>query len=379
VTSGQGPLLLMTPGPTRVPDRVLAAGALPMIHHRTDEFSREVGSVVSGLGPLFGTASPVLPVHATGRGGTEAAIANLFSAGDEIAACCNGKFGAMWAAHAEAYGLTVHRMATDWSQDIDADELDRLLTRHPAVRAVTVTCTDTSTGVCNDVAAVARIGRAHGALVMVDGVSAVGGTPFAFDEWGVDVAVTASQKCLMSAPGLAFVALSERAWAAHERSRLPRRYWDFSEIRRSVTAARPNTPGTPPVTVMRQVAEAIRMINDEGLDVVWARHEAMAQAVRRATARLGLSLQATGLRRFAPTVTAIAAPPGISPETIRDGLKARGILVAGGLGTFEATCFRVGHMGDIRMVDVDATMTALADILGGLGTGRPASAEPAAR
>jgi len=157
VSADAASLLLMTPGPTRVPDRVLAAGARPMIHHRTDEFSDEVRTVVTGLGALFGTSQPVLPVHTTGRGGTEAAIANLFSDGDEIVACCNGRFGEMWARIAEAYGIVVHRVATDWLRDVDLDELDAKLSAHPTARAVSCTFTDTSTGVCNDIGAIAAV------------------------------------------------------------------------------------------------------------------------------------------------------------------------------------------------------------------------------
>ena len=219
------PLLLMTPGPTRVPDRVLRAGARPMIHHRTPEFSAELAAAIEMLGPVFGTRSAALPVHTTGRGATEAAICNFFSAGDEIIACCNGKFGEMWAGLAESYGLVVHRAATDWRLEVDASEIEQLVREHPRVRGITLTFGDTSTAVRNDIAAVCRAARSSDALVMVDGVSSIGGMPFAFDEWGVDVAVVASQKCLMSAPGLAFVAVSDRAWTANAGAKLPRGTW----------------------------------------------------------------------------------------------------------------------------------------------------------
>jgi len=209
-----GPLLLMTPGPTRVPERVLRAGARPMIHHRTPEFSRELAEMMELMKPFFGTRRQVLPVHTTGRGALEAAICNLFSSGDEVLACCNGKFGEMWATIAESYGLVVHRIATDWERDVDAAAVDAALAANPAIRAVALPYGDTSTGVANDIGAVAAVARAHahanarGVLVMVDGVSSIGGMPFECDEWDVDVAVTASQKCFMSSPGLAFAVLS---------------------------------------------------------------------------------------------------------------------------------------------------------------------------
>ncbi len=357
------PLLLMTPGPTRVPERVLRAGARAMIHHRTPEFSRELATAIELLAPLFGTRSRALPIHTTGRGALEAAICNLFSAGDEIAVCCNGKFGEMWAGFAESYGLVVHRYSTSWNHDADASELDALLDRFPRTRAATVAYGDTSTGGANDVAAIARVARAHGALSLVDGVSTIGGMPFAFDEWDVDVAVTASQKCLMSSPGLAWVVMSERAWTAAERATLPRNYWDLRAVRESISRARPETPGTTPVHLMLQVAEALRQIHEEGVDAVHARHHANAVRVRSAIAELGLSMQCPRLVRRSDTLTAIALPTGVAPKPFRDSIKAAGILTASGLGAFEASGFRIGHMGDIRAEDVERTIAAVRDAL----------------
>ena len=353
------PLLLMTPGPTRVPDRVLRAGARPMIHHRTPEFSRELAVALELLRPVFGTTATPLPIHTTGRGALEATICNLFSPGDEIVVCCNGKFGEMWARFAESYGVVVHRVATSWDRGVDTRELETALDRHPRVRAVALAFGDSSTGVANDIETVARIARSRDKLVLVDGVSSIGGMPFAFDEWGVDVAVTASQKCLMSAPGLSWAVLSERAWAACDSSKLPRSYWDFTAVKRAAGKARPETPGTPPVAIVLQVAEALRMIHEEGLDAVYERHAALARRVREGARELGLSLQCPDLPGFSNTMTAIAVPAGIEPRALRERIKARGILTAGGLGPFESLGFRIGHMGDIRMTDVERTLEAL--------------------
>jgi aspartate aminotransferase-like enzyme len=362
----------MTPGPTRVPARVLAAGARPMIHHRTPEFSRELAAMNEMLAPFFGTASQVLPVHTTGRGAIEAAICNLFSPGDVAVACCNGKFGEMWASIAESYGVVVHRVATDWERDVDPAEVDAALAAHPGARAVALPYGDTSTGVANDVAAVAAVARARGALVLVDGVSSIGGMPFAFDAWGVDVAVTASQKCLMSSPGLAFVVMSERAWAATARARLPRNYWDLAAVRREVTKAKPETPGTTPVHLVLQVAEALRMLHEEGVAAVHARHARMSQLAQSRAAALGLAPQCPALARRAATLTGIAVPAGVSPQGLRDAVKARGILTAAGLDRYRDTAFRVGHMGDIREADVTRTFDAVADALGAMRGAEPA-------
>jgi aspartate aminotransferase-like enzyme len=269
----------------------------------------------------------------------------------------------MWAGFAESYGLTVHRICTEWTRDVDASEVDAFLASHPAVRAVALTYGDTSTGVLNDVASVARVVRARNVLTMVDGVSTLGGTPLAFDEWELDFAVTASQKCLMSSPGLAFVALSERAWAASARARLPRNYWDFRAVRENISKAKPETPGTTPVHLVLQVAEALRLIHEEGLPRVFARHAALGERTRAGAAELGLALQCPALRRFAPTLTAIALPAPLAPKNMRDAIKTRGILTAAGLGPYVANAFRIGHMGDIRVADVERTLLAVREAI----------------
>jgi aspartate aminotransferase-like enzyme len=353
----------MTPGPTRVPERVLLAGARPMIHHRSPEFSSELATMLELIAPVFGTRSTVLPIHATGRGAMEAAIVNMLSAGDEIAVCCNGRFGELWARIAESYGAVVHRFSTDWAREIDLPALEQLLDDRPAIRAVALTFSDTSTGVRNDVEAACRITRARGVLALVDGVSAIGGMPFAFDGWGVDVAITASQKCLMSSPGLAFAAVSARAWQARAASRLPHGYFDFEEIRQFVTKPHPLPPGTPPVHTVLQVTEALRMIHEEGLERVYQRHDRMSATTRRGVAALGLSLQCPSLKDFSTTVTAIALPGDTPPLAVRDRMKARGIEIAEGLGPYGATAVRIGHMGDIRPDDVERALATLEEAL----------------
>lgn len=356
-------MLLMTPGPTRVPERVLRAGARPMLHHRTPEFARELATLLELLPPIFGTEQRVLPVHTTGRGALEAAICNLFSSGDELVACCNGKFGEMWAGLATSYGITVHRIATDWERSAEPSAVDEALARHPRAKAVLVAYADSSTGVANDIAGIARMASRRGVLTMVDGVSSIGGMPFHFDDWGVDVAVTASQKCLMSSPGMAFVALSYSAWKMSESARLPHNYWRFSDIRTEISKSKPETPGTTPVHLVMQVAEALRIIHEEGFDNVIERHRAMAERTRSGITSLGLSLTGPALAQRATTLTSIALPSGVAPADIRGGIKARGILTAAGLGVYQPTGFRIGHMGDIRMDDVERTLAALGEVL----------------
>jgi len=355
----------MTPGPTRVPERVLRAGARPMIHHRTPECSAEIATILELLPPLFGTRETVLPVHATGRGAMEATLCNLLAPGDAIGVCCNGRFGGLWGKLGDSLGLRVHRIAMNWDADVEPADVERLLTEHPDIRAVAMAYSDTSTAVANDIAGVARVTRARDVLLLVDGVSSIGGMPFAFDDWGVDAAITASQKCLMSSPGLSFVVLSERARTANAKAGFPRSYWDFAEIRRAVTKPKSEPAGTPPIHCVMQVGEALRMIHEEGIETVFRRHAEMAGMVHRGMATLGLKHQCPSLTRRATTVTAIALPPDHPPAQIRDAMRARGLLVAGALEHFQPTAFRIGHMGDIRPADVERTLDALRETLTG--------------
>ena len=334
-----------------------------MIHHRTPEFSEALHAVLAGMRAVFGTSGDVLPIHSTGRGAMEAAICNLFCPGDELLACCNGKFGEMWARFAESYGVVVHRIHEDWAQSVDPDLVHASLGRFPKVKAVSVTHCDTSTGVLNDVAAVCDIARRHGMLTMVDGVSSVGGVPFHFDAWQADVAVTATQKCLMCSPGLSFVALSERAWVSYERATVVRNYWDFGAVRGAIDTDMPETPGTAPVHLVLQVRAALDLMLEEGLDNVFARHETMTRNVRDWAASQGLLLQCSHLREFSPTLTGIATPRGVDPQEIWQKMRDRGILIARGIGPYRDSAVRIGHMGDIRLSDVERTLDALGDVL----------------
>jgi aspartate aminotransferase-like enzyme len=336
-----------------------------MIHHRTAEYSTALATILELLPPLFGTRETVLPVHATGRGAMEATLCNLLAPGDAIGVCANGRFGELWGRLSDALTLRVHRIATNWDADLKPADVEQLLVDHPDIRAVAMAYSDTSTGVANDVAGVARVTRSRNVLLLVDGVSSIGGMPFAFDEWAVDAAITASQKCLMSSPGVSFVVINEHARRANARAGFPRSYWDFSEIRRAVTKPRPEPTGTPPVHCVMQVGEALRMIHEEGIETVFRRHAEMAAMVQREMAVLGLQHQCPSLTRRATTVTAIALPPDKPPAQVRDAMKTRGILVAGALEHFQPTAFRIGHMGDIRPADVQRTLDSLREALTG--------------
>jgi aspartate aminotransferase-like enzyme len=219
---------------------------------------------------------------------------------------------------------------------------------------------DTSTAALNPVSEIASVARDYGVLTLVDAISSVGGTPFAFDTWGLDFAVVSSQKCLMCSPGLALAVMGERAWEAAERGGMPRSYLDFASIRRTLKGPHPETPGTTPVLLVLQLLEAIRMIHEEGMESVFTRHQAMADRVRGRAADLGYRLQGPGILDRSPTLTALQVPDAADPAALRAHVRDAGIQIAGGLGEFKSNCIRIGHMGDIRLDDVERTMSALA-------------------
>jgi aspartate aminotransferase-like enzyme len=357
------PLLLMTPGPTRVPESVLSAGAMPMLHPRSGEFSVVLASVLERLRRLFGAAGTVLPVHSSGRGAMEATIVNLLREGDTIVACCNGRFGEMWAEHAERHGIVVHRVACDWSRDIDLDDVEQALVSHPEAKALTFAHCDTATGVANDAEALCRLAHSRGVLAIVDAISTIGGAEFRFDEWSADVAVTASQACLMSSPGMAFVALSERARRLSAKNGCRVSYWDFTSIERFLGSGAPDTPAATPVHIVCQLDAALRCIESEGLQTVFVRHEVMSAMVRERLPAMGLELAFPLLQELSPTLTAIRCPAGSRSSGILRGLHARGILVAPGVEPHDAEYFRIGHLGDIRSKDVARTLDALEEVL----------------
>jgi len=312
---------------------------------------------------LFGASGDILPIHATGRGAMEGAICNLFSPGDQIAAFCNGHFGEMWSRIAEAFGITVHRLCTDWNTSADPATLTKLIESNPEIKAVLVAHSDTSTGSLNDVEGVAAVARELGLLVMVDVVSSLGGAEFKFDDWCIDIAITSSQKCLMSSPGLSFVAVSDRAWKQCESSRFPKSYFNFPAIRKTLNRAKAETPGTTPVHLVMQINEALSMIHEESLDNVFHRHQTMSKMVHDWILENECSLQCPDLQRFSPTVTAIQIPERVSVNDVRLALREKGILIARGIDQFENTSVRIGHMGDIRLTDVDITLKALTEII----------------
>lgn len=361
-------LSLFTPGPVNVPARVLAAGARPMLHHRTAEAAVLITALVEKAKLLFATKQDILLVHTTGRGAMEGTILNLLSPGDEIIAVCNGKFGEMYAEIAETHGVVVHRVCTDWLSSLNLDEIAQAFADHRKAKAITVCHNETTTACLNDIKGVAQLAKKHGVLTMVDAVSSAGCVPIEFDEWQLDVLVTASQKGLMAPPGLSLVVLSEAAWQAVDDARSPKFYIQFRDIQKNLNGKRAETPGTTPMSLVASVDEALAMILAEGKESCYARHELVAAGIRAGLEAMGLTLFPEGVAKRSPALTAFTISPEVS-AALRAELRASfGIVVAGGLGkAYKDTVIRVGHMGHVYAKDALTIIAAIEASLYNLG------------
>lgn len=353
---------LRIPGPTPLPDEVLDAMHRPMISHRGGEFRDLMRDVTERLRFCFQTEGDVLVFPGAGTGGLEAAIANLFSPGDEVLAVTVGAFGDRFAEIAARFGLRVTRVVSPWGQAADLDALREALAAAPGAKGVLLTHNETSTGVQNDVEAVARLldehAAAHGTrpLLVVDAISSMGAVDIPADRWGIDVAVTASQKAWMAPPGLTMLSVGPRAWEAARHATLPRFYWDFAEARRWLD--RWETPYTPAVSLLFGLQASLRLLMEEGLPDVFARHERLRDTIRRGATNLGYT-------PFAPdevasrTVTALVPPEGTTATQVIASLKREGIIVAGGQGPLECKIVRVGHMGFAGERDMEEVLAAM--------------------
>jgi len=348
---------LRIPGPTPLPERVVRAASRPMIDHRGPEFAELLADVTAGARRVFETTNDLLVLTASGSGGLESAIANLVSPGDEVVAAMCGNFGERFAGMAAAYGASVVRLEAEWGEPVDPADLAEVLAAHPQARVVLLTHNETSTGVTNGLAGLVRVAHDAGRVVAVDGVSSVSSMRIGVDELGVDVAVSASQKGWMAPPGIAFVTVNDRAWELSERCRSPRYYFDWRQAKKNAEGG--STPWTPAVSVLFAVQEGIRMMEEEGLERVYARHRRLADATEAGMAALGLHLFAADGFRSA-TVTSAVPMPGLDVSAFRKLLRTKyGVVIAGGQGKMTGKMLRVGHLGAVTDGDVVQVLWAM--------------------
>jgi aspartate aminotransferase-like enzyme len=355
---------LMAPGPTPVPSQVLLAMAQPMIHHRTPEYEALFVEVRAALKKVFQTTEDVIILACSGTGAMEAAVANTLSAGDTVAVVKAGKFGERWTEIARAYELGVIEMSAPFGQTVAPERVAETLRAHPEVKAVLTQHSESSTGVLHDVRAYAALTRDTDVLLIVDAVSSLGIANLEMDGWGIDVVVAGSQKGLMLPPGLAFCALSPKAWAKTLTSRLPKYYFDLTAER--AFTRKNEAHFTPAVSIMLGLREVLRMLDAEGLGTVFLRHDRLARAARAGCEGLGLELFAKAAP--SPALTAVVAPPGIDSEAIVAAYaQVHNITIAGGQGEMKGQLFRLGHMGYAAEFDVIVALAALEQILADLG------------
>jgi len=359
---------LRIPGPTALPPTVREAGARQMINHRGPEFAAMLARILEGMKPYFGTTGDIAMLTTAGTGGLEAAVVNTLSPGDRVLGVSIGSFGDRFAKIARTYGAEVTVIEVEWGQAADPAVLRAELERAPGYKAVLLTHNETSTGVMNPIPELAAVIRevAPEALILVDSVSGLGAVPFEMDAWGIDVVVTGSQKAWMSAPGLAMVAASERAWAAMESATMPRVYLDLRAHRDSHAAGQ--TPWTPAIAVVYQVDEGIRLMAAEGASAIFARHEACAAAAQAGLQALGFELFADP-RHASKTVTAAVVPDDLDWKAFNGDLRRRGLVLAGGQGKLTGKIFRLGHLGSVTIEEILGAMSTLEFV--SISAGRP--------
>jgi aspartate aminotransferase-like enzyme len=347
---------LLAPGPTPVPPEVLAAMSLPVIHHRTPQFGEVLAQVQAGLRELFGTRNEVMILAASGTGAMESSVTNLLSPGDEAVFVNGGKFGERWGRICARYGVTAHEITVDWGRAVTPQAVSEALDAHPGATVLYVQASETSTCVLHPIAEIAAITRARDVLLVVDGITAVGVVDMPMDRLGIDVLITGSQKALMLPPGLAVLALSDRAWAATERATLPRFYFDLQKERQGVRDL--STAWTPAISLITGLDVALGLMQAEGWANVYARHERLARATRAGVTALGLELLAPDAP--SPAATAALLPADVDGKALvrylRDQMR---VTFAGGQEHLKGKIVRIAHLGWVDTFDVVVGLAAL--------------------
>jgi len=357
-------MYLMTPGPTPVAPETQLAMAQPIIHHRSPQFMDILAEVREGLKYLFQTEQEVLTFTATGTGAMEGAVANTLSAGDTALVVDGGKFGERWTELCNVYGVRVNRLPVEWGRAVDPKEVAKSLDANPDIKAVFVQANETSTGVQHPVKELAEVTRSRpGTIVVVDAISALGGYELPMDDWGIDVLVAGSQKAMMLPPGLAFAALSGKAWEFVKHSTLPKYYFDFAKQLKS--QGKNQTPYTSPVSLILGLQEVLAKIRKHGLEKIYAHNRRLSQATKAAMAAMGLQLYSKDYPSV--VLTAVEAPAGIDGQKVVSKLREQGIWIAGGQAQAKGRIFRIAHMGFIDTVDLLGAIGGLEMVLGELG------------
>lgn len=353
---------LQIPGPTNVPDRILRAMDRPTIDHRGPEFHALATRILGGLKSIFKCSGPVFVFPASGTGAWEAALVNALCAGDTVLMCETGHFATLWKGMAERLGIKPEFIATDWRRGADVAAIGARLQADTAhqIKAVCVVHNETSTGCTSRIDEVRQAidAAGHPALLMVDTISSLGSMDFRHDEWGADVTVAGSQKGLMLPPGLSFNAVSEKALAATAGSTLPKSFWSWQEMKAANDKG--FFPYTPATNLLYGLAEAIDMLNEEGLDNVFARHDRHAEAARRAVRAWGLEVLCQEPKHYSSSLTAVLMPNGHDADRFRRiVLENFNMSLGNGLSKLAGKVFRIGHLGDFNDLMLAGTLSGI--------------------
>lgn len=355
--------LLLTPGPSMVPQRVLDAMALPMVHHRTKDFVKIAERVDENLKKAFCTSNPVVSFSSSGTGAMEASIVNLFSAGDKVIAAHAGKFGERYRDIAKAYGLQIIEIVNPSGEVIRPEQIAEALKAHPDAKGVLTTHLETSTGVAHPIQGIAAVTRESKAVLLVDAISGLTCDPLRQDDWGVDVVVSGSQKGFMLPPGLAFLSVSPKAQALIAGSKLPKFYFHLGKAIKALD--KHDSPYTPAVSLVRGLDAALDLLLEEGIENVWSRHAKVAAWVRAEMGKLGLAVFA---KSPSNALTSVAMPSSInSGDLIKHMRDKFNVIAANGQSELEGKILRFAHMGDAARMEcaqkgLDALNSALSSV-----------------
>jgi len=355
--------LLMIPGPVLLHSRVLKAMSRPMINHRSPEFAEVYGECIAILKEVFQTRNDVFVLSGSGTAGMEAAVSNVVD-GDDVVTIVNGKFGERFKEIVALYGNPIP-VEYDWGNPVELGDVEDALEKGTSI--ITMVHNETSVGMLNPAKEVGALAKKYDALFIMDGVSSIGGVDVPVDVWGVDIAIVGSQKCLAAPPGLAALAVSEKAWG-RVKAKSPY-YLNLQAYRKYAAKELAQTPYTPAVSLFFGLHEALRMIKEEGMHERIERHRKCAEAVKTAMNAIDLQLfpHLNDVSAYSNTVTAVKMPEGITDKQLRGGMKKRGVLIAGGQAHLKDKIFRIGHMGNVSTKEILVTLEALESTLSELG------------
>ncbi len=354
--------LLMMPGPVPVAPRVLRAMSKPMINHRSAEFAAIYDDCREILADVFQTKNDIFVISGSGTAGMEAAVGSVVGSGDKIVAIENGKFGQRFKDLAAIYGDLVP-LEFEWGTSVDLEMVKEKL--EAGAKAITLVHNETSAGILNPAAEIGKLAKKHDALFIMDGVTSLGGDDVKVDEWGVDIAVVGSQKCLAAPPGLAMVSVSEKAFEVMNDVKKRPYYNDLKAYKKSGDKARTETPYTPAIPLFYAMQEALHIVKEEGMEARINRHRVLSEAVRAGVGAMNIEMlpQLNDYSQYSNTVSAMKAPEGIGGEDVKGDMKKRGIIIAGGQEHLKGKIFRIGSMGNATARDILSTLQELELVL----------------